>query len=137
MTESQKGQATKPDDNFSMMPIDFEAYAKLGQSGMEAMGSWYGDFLRNVVSFNQEVTSFISMRLNEDIEYPAKLLACHTPEELAKICTKHFETAYRQYAEESEKLTKMSADIASQTMKMTEELTNQAQTANGGRSNKT
>ena len=64
-----------------------------------------------------ECNRFVMDRLQQDLETQQSMLSCKSPADLMKLQTEFFQTAFKQYSEESIRLMQMMSDAAGQSMK--------------------
>ena len=65
-----------------------------------------------MAEISQEMMTFMSHRLQEDMEASQSLLACKTPEEAFNVQRRFAETATREYFEEARKVMELAAKVA-------------------------
>ena len=68
--------------------------------------------LDGMAGLGQEMMSFMTRRLQEDMETSRSMLACRTPEEAFQVQRRFAETATREYFAEAQKVMEMAARVA-------------------------
>ena len=63
-----------------------------------------------------EGARFVSARLQEDLEAQKAMLNCKSPTELLSLQTEFFQTAFRQYSEETMRLMQMMSEATGKTV---------------------
>lgn len=61
-------------------------------------------FAQLIQNWGEEMLSFGTCRLKENIAVPRQLAGCTTPEEVVNVYMNFFNTAFRQYSEEAVRL---------------------------------
>jgi len=68
--------------------------------------------LDGMAEIGQEVMTFMSRRLQEDMDASQSLMTCKTPEEAFHVQRRFAETATREYFEEARKVMELAARVA-------------------------
>lgn len=100
MTNTPEDQTQMP----TPMP-GFELPTAMTRAMLETVGVW-----------NREVGRFIGHRLEVDGEFQTRLAHCTDPAEALDLVSRFFQTAFHEYAEEAQKLSKISAEGAAKGM---------------------
>lgn len=69
------------------------------------------DIVAGWSKYQQELISFYSKRILEDLEFQQKLMTCTSFHEACDIQQNFFETSSKQYSDEMQKLSKLSLHI--------------------------
>lgn len=80
-----------------------EALAHVDEAGKRLLDGYW--------AYNHELLNFLSHRLEEDAQIPKRLADCHEPREAVKIYLDFTQEMMREYAEEMQKLARMSGEI--------------------------
>ncbi|TNE37147.1 MAG: phasin family protein, partial [Alphaproteobacteria bacterium] len=86
-------------------------------------------FLKAVHSYNDELLTFSSTRLKEDIAVSQKLSECKSPEEVVRVYTSFIQTAFRQYTEEATNLMHLYNIFTDETIASAHEMNEQGKKA--------
>jgi hypothetical protein len=84
-----------------------EAMAKFQQMGLKSM-QWPGaEWMEKMSEMGSEWMHFLSERMQEDVEFQQKLLACKDASELHKLQADYVQTAIDQYTSETGRIIEM------------------------------
>lgn len=131
MQKSRKTQNQISDFPMAMMP-NLESWMEMNGRAAQAIGDLNHRIYENVASLNTEVAQFVNRRLEEDLSLPEHLMSCRSVPEMYNVYANFFQTAMQQYQEESQKLARMSADLASETSEAMQQEAAEAVKRNGG-----
>lgn len=98
-----------------LMPLNVDALMSMTRPALAAVAEFNGKFYDSAAQFNAEWAEFVSRRLQEDFAVPQRLAACKSPQDAQQVCVNYWKTAFAQYQEELNRLTKMSETFAKQT----------------------
>ncbi len=102
---TQKSDATAP-AAFSM-PMAGAAFA------MAASRAW----LKSFSDYNKELSRFLAHRLEQDADLQTKLASCQKPAEMVEIYSEFTQNAFKEYADETQRLQAVAAEAMSSGMK--------------------
>lgn len=98
------------------LPVDERIISTLSHAQQEMMAG-LNDMgqvcLQGITQYNQEVVRFLSGRIREDINLNSEFSKCRSLTDVAEIQNTFVHKAVQEYAEETERLTRISAQIIS------------------------
>ncbi len=94
------------------MPAPMAAFVAGNGEGIETAMESQRAVLDGMAEISQEMMTFMSHRLQEDMEASKSLMACTTPEEAFQVQRRFAETATREYFDEARKVMEMAARVA-------------------------
>ncbi len=108
MARQTRTGTTTPQE--TMSPMD--AMMASNSEGFETAIESQRAVLDGMAEIGQEVMTFMTRRLQEDMEVSSSLMACKTPEEAFQVQRRFAETATREYFEEARKVMELAARVA-------------------------
>lgn len=110
--------ATKREDQFPM--FDPSEFARLAGRNMEVMTRAARACFNGATTLNREMVDFMNARVKKDLESAQALMTSKNSEEAFNAHAAFVENAFRDYAEETSKVFHVAADVAKETLTLTE-----------------
>jgi hypothetical protein len=101
-------EKTATDAGHRMMPLGIDAMMQMQRPTLSAMAEVNTKLYESIAAANREWTSFVNLRLKEDLAVPQQLAECKTPEDLFQVYAQFFQNACSQYQSGLEQMTKFS-----------------------------
>ncbi|MEL6280504.1 MAG: phasin family protein [Pseudomonadota bacterium] len=86
------------------------AFQSGNADNLSAMSEASGAAMKGAMGFFQETSRFMSERLKKDVETMQALSGCRTPEDFFRVQAEFFDTAIRDYSDETSKVAKLVAE---------------------------
>lgn len=109
--------------------VELDRVANAGEKSVLAFAHLHSRLLRNALEINAELMDFARKRLGEDIEASEKFSHCKSVGDAVEVMNGFCQNAVRDYAEESNRIVRMSSDATRRSM---EETAREAEEASRG-----
>lgn len=111
--------AAQRKDQFPM--FDPSELARLAGRNMEVMTCAARACFNGATTLNREMVDFINARVKKDLESAQAVMTSKNSEEALNAHAAFVENAFRDYAEETSKVFHVAADVAKETLTLTED----------------
>ena len=109
--ESQESRATDP-GIASAQDTLIDTVTASQQEALEAMEVAGQAVFEGLSQAQREIADFIAERIRQDMETQQEFLRCRSLDDVRKVQTHFFQTAFEQYSAEATKLMKLGGDVA-------------------------
>lgn len=105
-----------------MSPADFgvDRAADTAQRSLTAIAHLHSRLIRNALEVNAELLDFARRRVGEDISTSERLSRSRNPTEATEVMSGFYQKAFKDYAQEAEKIMKIGTDAARRSIEETQ-----------------
>lgn len=105
--------------------VDLDRVSSASQKSLLAVAHLHARLFRNALEVNAELLDFARKRVGEDLRTNDELSRCRNVNDAVEVISGFYQTAFEAYAEEADKLVKISTDAARRSIEETREETDE------------